>query len=60
MKCRHGILGKCPLCLQARRRGKREPVIDATLKEMGRLILDLADSHGLNTERLEGLLKELQ
>ena len=53
MKCRHGVLGKCPLCQQEQRRAKREPIIDATLKEMGRLILELADSQGLNTERLE-------
>lgn len=59
MSCLHGINGICPLCRQEKRRAARDELTDMLLKEMGRLVLDLAENYGVDTSRLEGLLKEL-
>ena len=53
MKCRHGNTGACPLCRGEGVRGKM-------LLEVARLVLQLADTNGLDTSGLEALLRELR
>jgi hypothetical protein len=51
VKCRHGILGKCPQCEGALDR-------DRLLMEVAKLVAQLADSAGLDTSGLEAMLRK--
>ena len=52
MKCRHGITGPCPRC-------QGEEFRREALLEIGRLVVALAENNGLDTSRLEFLLRKL-
>jgi len=53
VKCRHGVTGRCAQCEGQSLRGE-------LLIEVARLVVQLGDSAGLDTSRVEAVLKELR
>lgn len=52
MRCRHGVTGPCAQC---RVLSVRAEILD----EVAKLVLELAESRGLDTSRLRALLEGL-
>ena len=56
MRCKHGVVGGCIACdHEAWQAARATKVVDA-VAEMGRLVVQMADAHGLDASKLAAML----
>jgi hypothetical protein len=60
MRCKHGVVGGCMACDHERWQAANAVRTSDAVAEIGRLVVELADSRGIDTSRLVEMLSMLK